>query len=119
MTNEQFLQQMQPDQQIGTSSLGIDTDAMMQQVESLLLWGALASITIFISFLLLYILSARRKWKMQKAIFDIQKTLHEMNEREKARGASRTPLSVTPSPQTITAPITPQELSSQASREII
>jgi hypothetical protein len=88
MNNEQLLQQTQSGQQIDTSSLGIDTGAMMQQVETLLLWGTLASAVILIPFLILYILSSRRKSKAYKAIIDIQATLHEMNERDKARDAT-------------------------------
>jgi hypothetical protein len=91
MNNEQLLQQTQSGQQIDASSLGIDTGAMMQQVETLLLWGTLACAVILIPFLILYILSARRKSKAYKAIIDIQATLHEMNERDKARDATTRP----------------------------
>ena len=91
MNNEQLLQQSQSGQQIDVSSLGIDTGAMMQQVETLLLWGTLASVVILIPFLILYVLSARRKSKVHKAIIDIQQTLHEMNERDKARDLNRNP----------------------------
>ena len=91
MNNEQFLQ-TQSGQQIDASSLGIDTGAMMQQVETLLLWGTLASAVILIPLLILYLLSARRKSKAYKAIIDIQATLHEMNERDKARDAKSTPV---------------------------
>jgi hypothetical protein len=91
MNNEQLLQQTQSGQQIDASSLGIDTGAMMQQVETLLLWGTLASAVILIPFLILYILSARRKSKAYKAIIDIQAILHEMNERDKAREVKSTP----------------------------
>lgn len=92
MQNDQLLQQLQSGQQIDTSSLGIDTDAMMQQVEMLLLWGTLASVAVLIPFLILYVISARRKSKAYKAVIDIQKTLHEMNERDKARDARAQPI---------------------------
>jgi hypothetical protein len=88
MTNEQILEQAQSGQPMDISSLGIDADAMMQQLETILLWGVVASVVVAIPLFLLYILSLQRKRKMQKAILDIQKTLHEMNERDKARMGS-------------------------------
>lgn len=49
----------------------------------------IASIALTILILVLWILSMIRRRKMQAAIFDIQATLHEMNERDKARSPAR------------------------------
>lgn len=106
MENEQLIQQLQSGQQIDTSGLGIDTDAMMQQVETLLLWGTIASVAVLIPFIILYVLSAHRKSKAYKAVIDIQKTLHEMNERDKARDAAARPAISQPATPT-PAPIGP------------
>jgi len=82
--NPEQLQQIQPNQVDGTT-LGLNMDGMMQQLESVILYGTIASVAILIPFLILYVLSSRRKSKAYKAIIDMQKTLHEMNERDKAR----------------------------------
>lgn len=47
------------------------------------------SVAVTIIFVALYLSSIMRKRKVENAILDIQKTLHEMNERDKARSAPR------------------------------
>jgi len=83
--NPEQLQQVQTNQVDTTALGGLSMDGMMQQLETVLLYGTIASVAILIPFLLLYVLSSRRKSKAYKAIIEIQKTLHEMNERDKAR----------------------------------
>lgn len=90
--NPEQLQQVQPNQIDSTSLGGLNIDSMMQQLESVILYGTIASVAILIPFLVLYILSSHRKSKAYKAIIDIQKTLHEMNERDKARDTHSTPI---------------------------
>lgn len=82
--NPEQLQQSQSSQLEGLNIVP-NLGGMMEQLESILLYGTLASVAILIPFLILYILSSRRKSKAYKAITEIQKTLHEMNERDKAR----------------------------------
>ena len=85
--NPEQLQQVQTNQVDSTALGGLNMDGMMQLLESVILYGTIASVAILIPFLLLYVLSSRRKSKAYKAIIDMQKTLHEMNERDKARDA--------------------------------
>ena len=49
------------------------------------------SVVVTVLFVFMYILSMFRRRKVEKAILDIQKTLHEMNERDKARIKPATP----------------------------
>ena len=101
--NPEQLQQVQTNQVDSTALGGLNMDSMMQQLESVILYGTIASVTILIPFLLLYVLSSRRKSKAYKAIIEIQKTLHEMNERDKARDAR-------PAPAVSQPPITPEPI---------
>lgn len=102
--NPEQLQQVQTNQ-VDTNAIGgLSMDSMMQQLESVILYGTIASVAILIPFLLLYVLSSRRKSKAYKAIIDMQKTLHEMNERDKARDARPAPA---PAPAASQPPITP------------
>lgn len=59
------------------------TDAAMP-----LLWLS-ASLTLL--FIALYIRSSLKRRKLEKAILDIQKTVHEINERDKAQSARPKP----------------------------
>ena len=61
----------------------------------------IVSIVLMIGIFVLWIMSMIRTRKVQNAVFDIQKTLHEMNEREKA-GVDR--LAQTPTPPTTAVP---------------
>ena len=71
--------------QFDTSTLTSNvTDQIVDQLSSLILVGIIVSAAITIPFLILYILSAIRKHKVQTAIFDIQKTLHEINDLQKS-----------------------------------
>ena len=101
--NPEQLQQVQSNQVDSTTLGGLNMDGMMQQLETVLLYGTIASVAILIPFLLLYVLSSRRKSKAYKAIIDIQKTLHEMNERDKARDTQPAP--VVNQPPTTPAPV--------------
>ncbi len=55
----------------------------------------LLSFVITLAFVVLYVVSMIRRRKLENAILDMQKVLHEMNEREKARQAPR-PMSDVP-----------------------
>lgn len=68
-----------------TNPLGDLQTQIFDQLATFLLFGVIASIAIFVPLIIIYTLSAIRKHKTYKAILDIQKTLHEMNERDKAR----------------------------------
>lgn len=65
----------------------------------------LLSVIITVIFAVLYIVSLVRRWKVEQAILDIQKTIHEMNERDKARSTPVAPV-VSPPPA---EPIRPGE----------
>lgn len=60
------------------------TDAAMP-----LLWLSAALTLLFIA---LYIRSSLKRRKLEKAILDIQKTVHEINERDKSRSKPPVPL---------------------------
>ena len=104
--NPEQLQQVQSNQVDSTTLGGLNMDGMMQQLETVLLYGTIASVAILIPFLLLYVLSSRRKSKAYKAIIEIQKTLHEMNERDKSRNTHPIPaVSEPPTTLASTGPI--------------
>jgi len=117
--NPEQLQQVQTNQVDSTALGGLNMDSMMQQLESVILYGTIASVAILIPFLLLYVLSSRRKSKAYKAIIEIQKTLHDMNERDKARDAYVAPtVSQPPTPeQAPTSPIASKESPTVAAPE--
>ena len=78
------------------------TDAMVPFI--------LLSFVITLLFVVLYVVSMIRRRKLENAILDMQKVLHEMNEREKARSTPR-PMSDPPktSEDKILAARNPQE----------
>lgn len=88
--------------QFDTNSVtGGVTQQFTDQFATLFLVGTIVSSVITILILVLYIFSAVRKYKVQNAIFDIQKTLHEINDREKvantaASSVQQTPAAATP-----------------------
>ena len=51
------------------------------------------SVVVTVLFVFMYILSMFRRRKLEKAILDMQKILHEMNERDKARSLPQQPQS--------------------------
>ena len=84
MLSEQFL--------VGGDGSSIDTGNPLTSLTSSLsdalmpfIW---LSVVLTIVFIVLYVSSMLRKRKVENAILDIQKTIHEMNERDKARSAS-------------------------------
>ena len=87
--NPEQLQQSQTSQL--EDYLTPNMSGIADHLELAIFYGTIASIAILIPFLILYIISSRRKSKSYKAIIDIQKTLHEMNERDKARDLNRNP----------------------------
>lgn len=76
-------------EQLLSDGQGIDTSSLMpdltSQLTDLLAPVLMASAAVTIVFLALFISSTLRRRKVERAILDIQKTLHEMNERDKAR----------------------------------
>jgi Ca2+/H+ antiporter len=54
------------------------------------------SVVISIVFVILYIVSMVRRWKVQHAIFDIQKNIRELNERSKVADQPPTPPATVP-----------------------
>ena len=80
-----------------------DLTSSMTDMMAPFLW---LSVGITIVFIVLYVSSILRKRKVENAIFDIQKIVSEMNERDKARSTSQslpTPLQSVPGKEPIIA----------------
>lgn len=58
----------------------------------------LLSTIISVLFLVAYIVSSIRRWKVQQAILDIQKEVKELNERDRNRSMPPAQQPITPSP---------------------
>lgn len=65
-----------------------DLNSMMDNILGPFMWLSLALTIVFV---VLYALSIKRRRKVENAILDIQKILHEMNEREKQHSPSPAP----------------------------
>lgn len=79
----------------GTVSTGDQLPDLTSSVSDMLAPIMWLSVLFTVIFIALYISSMVRRRKLENALFDMQKTLHEMNERDKARMATPTP----PSPK--------------------
>lgn len=74
-----------------STDLGIDTSTLVSPITDMLapiLWLSVAFSVLFIAF---FILSIFRRRKLENALFDIQKILSEMNERDKTRSLPAPP----------------------------
>lgn len=59
-----------------------DIDSLLSSILGPIMW---VSIIITVAFIALYVASILRRRKVENAILDIQKVIHEMNERDKKR----------------------------------
>lgn len=81
----------------GSIDIGTQLPDITSSITDMLMPIVLLSLAMTVIFVGLYISSIVRRRRVENAIFDIQKTLHEMNERDKARSTPK-PI-VTPPPQ--------------------
>lgn len=81
-------QDVQEIQGIDTSTLFPDITSQLTEMMAPFLFASFALTAVFA---ILYISSALRRRKVEKAILDMQKMLHEMNERDKERKSRDTP----------------------------
>lgn len=84
MDSEQTL--LTPD---GSTDISNQLFDMTSSITDALAPFMLLSFVITVAFVVLYVVSLIRRRKLENALFDIQKTLHEMNERDKARSKPR------------------------------
>ncbi len=67
-----------------TSSLAPDITSSISDMLAPFMW---LSVALGFAFIILYITMMLRRRKLENALLDMQKILHEMNERDKARSA--------------------------------
>lgn len=79
-----------------TTDLGSQLPDLTSSINDMLAPIMWLSVAISIVFIVLYISAMFRRRKLENALFDMQKTLHEINERDKARS---TPAAPTVQPQ--------------------
>lgn len=91
MDNEQLYSE-----NTNTTVLSDQLPDMMSSITTMLAPFMLLSFGLTVVFIALYIRSQFRRKKLENAILDMQKTLHEMNERDKARSAPVTPAPLPP-----------------------
>lgn len=96
MNNTQLDGLTQNDQNLITQLTSVDSS-----VSSILIPVVIGGTIISALFLVFYIISIVRRWKVQRAIFDIQKNVNAMNERT---------LTTTSADETPKTPPTPVEL---------
>jgi len=73
------------DTTIDASSLMPDLTSSITDMLAPFIWLSVALTVVFIVF---YAMSMLRRRKVENAILDLQKILHEMNERDKSRGST-------------------------------
>lgn len=69
----------------------IDTNQIMESVMESVQPFIAGSVAVAAVIVLFYIINSVMKWRSQKAILDIRKTLKEMNERQKGNNPEVTP----------------------------
>lgn len=74
-----------PTTQTQTIDINGQMSDMLSSLTETLAPMILLSLILSVLFIVMRIITMFRRRKVEKAIFDIQKTLHEMNERDKAR----------------------------------
>lgn len=74
-----------PEESIESIDISNQLSDVMSSLTETLAPYMLLSLVITLLFVVMYIVSQFRRRKLENAILDMQKVLHEMNEREKAR----------------------------------
>lgn len=83
---------LNPDNLLSGQDVNSLVNQSLQPFAAFFMIFTIFSIALTIAIVVFWILSMVRRRKVQAAILDIQATLHEMNERDKARSAPPSPV---------------------------
>lgn len=91
---------MDIEQLTGIDPIKNTTDSIVKPILDLLIPLTIVSTILMLVFVAVYLVSAIRRYKVQQAVFDIQKTLHEINSKLPEVNQITTPINTPPNETT-------------------